>query len=109
QRALKTPVLGAAARRLLPSAGAIEKGIARFVAGTAEDAAMSIPSGTVGILASDETWKGDPLHNFLSGGGDTLLQAVIMGKVTHAASHIAGPVAPGARSEIRLGRATGTR
>ncbi|MEH2546696.1 regulator of replication initiation timing [Bradyrhizobium sp. AZCC 2262] len=110
QRALKTPVLGAATRaagRLLPSAGAIEKGIVRFVAGTAEDAAMAIPSGTVGILASDETWKGDPLHNFLSGGGDTLLQAVIMGKVTHAASHVAGHVATGVRSEIRMGSETG--
>ena len=57
-----------AANKLLPTPASLERGVAKFMAESAENAVGAVPSTFVGMALDDNTWKGDPLHTFLSGG-----------------------------------------
>lgn len=78
-KALETKGLGAAMRyagKVLPTA---EDGFAKFLASSSDNMLQSIPSTLTQTALSDQTWKGDPLMNFVSAGGMGMWQAFYMG------------------------------
>ena len=105
--AAENNVLARTATRLLPSPAALERSAAKFLTESVENAAGAIPSTFVSMAASDETWQGDPLHNFLSGGGLSVLQAVAMGHAVSGAMHLTGGIFAHVRGEFRMGSEVG--
>ena len=91
-----------AANKLLPTPASLERGVAKFMAESAENAVGAVPSTFVGMALDDNTWKGDPLHTFLSGGGMSILQSVAMGHALAAGMHVAGGVFSHVRGEFRM-------
>jgi len=47
--------------------------VATLISDSVEDAAGALPSTFVRMALTDTTWQGDPLMNFLDGGGMALL------------------------------------
>lgn len=105
--AAESSTLARAATRLAPSPAALEKGVASFLAHSVENAAGAVPSTFLGMAASDETWKGEPLHAFLAGGGMSVLQAVAMGHAVSGALHVSGSLFTHARGMARMGSEVG--
>ena len=110
QKAAKAPGLGTAlktAGKVLPSPATLEKGAVKFMAESAENAVGAIPSTFTQLALTDTTWKGDPLMNFLEGGGMSVLQAVAMGHLMAQGMELGTHTYKTARGEWRMGTDVG--
>lgn len=110
QKALNAPVIGKGigfAGKLLPSAATLERGAAKFMAESAENAIGAIPSTFTQMALTDTTWQGDPLMNFLEGGGMSVLQAVAMGHLMSGGMDLAGHAFSYGRGKLRMGSEVG--
>ena len=97
QKALRLPGAGKLAAlggKALPK---IAGGVKTFVADSLDSAAGALSSTAAGLAFNDATWKGDPLANFLEGGGMSIMQAMVMG-------HMLKPVIGGLRSRVDVAR-----
>jgi hypothetical protein len=92
----------ALARRAIPSPAAVNRMAASLIADSVEDAAGALPSAFVQMALTDSTWKGDPLMNFLEGGGMALVQSVAMGRGLAAGSGAAGHAFTSLRGRVRM-------
>ncbi|MBK4216482.1 hypothetical protein JJJ17_11145 [Paracoccus caeni] len=90
-------VLARIGRSVVPTREGAERAVANFIAEGIGDAAGSLPSALVQTAAADQTWQGDPLKNFLEGGGMAIVQSVAMGRTLGAGMSLAG-------SAFHLGR-----
>ncbi|HSW24913.1 MAG TPA: hypothetical protein VLJ62_19275 [Burkholderiaceae bacterium] len=108
QRATRAPgVLGRLAGKVVPSRSGVERAVAGFLAEGAEDAISAVPSTFAQLALTDQTWRGDPLMNFLEGGGMAMLQSVAMGRMMAAGMHVGGHVFNAGRGHLRMGSDTG--
>lgn len=110
QKAMGAPGLGkglAFAGKLLPSPATLEKGAAKFMAESAENAIGAIPSTFTQMALTDSTWQGDPLMNFLEGGGMSVLQAVAMGHLMSGGMELGGHAFNFGRGKLRMGSEVG--
>ncbi|ATY30903.1 polymorphic toxin type 4 domain-containing protein [Sphingomonas psychrotolerans] len=93
QKALRLPgaaKLGSLAGKAVPK---LARGVERFAGDSLDSAAGALSTTAAGLALNDATWKGDPLANFLEGGGMSILQAVAMG-------HLLKPVIGGLRGHV---------
>ena len=122
-KALKTPFVGGALKSVGNSAKSVgkvltdplemEKAAARFMANSAENVIQGIPTTAAQLGLSDDTWKGDPFANFVSGMGSGAWQSFYMGHAmaggmghaSNALTHGFGHVQTQFRMQTDIGRA----
>jgi hypothetical protein len=92
----------ALARRAIPPPAAVNRMASSLIADSIEDAAGALPSAFVQMALTDSTWRGDPLMNFLEGGGMALIQSVAMGRGMAAGSGAAGHAFTSLRGRFRM-------
>ena len=97
QKALALPGAGRLVGLGAKALPRLARGAERFAGESLESAAGALPTTAAGLVLADTTWKGDPLHNFLDGGGMSILQAVAMG-------HMLKPVIGGLRGRVAAAR-----
>lgn len=95
-KAMKTPFVGGALKsagssarqfgKVLTNPLEMEGAAARFLARSGENVLQSMPATMTQLGLSDDTWKGDPFANFVSGMGSGAWQAFYMGHL------LAGPM-----------------
>jgi hypothetical protein len=105
QKAVEAPVAGkalTAVGKLLPTRAAMERSAAHFMADVATDAITAVPTTFASLALTDTTWQGDPVANFLEGGGMAIGQAMLMGRLTHGAMELGGAAFTTVRSELRM-------
>lgn len=103
QRLAKMEGMGLAARAgraVAPTREGVERAVAGVVSEGIEDAVSSVPSAMIQTMADDNVWKGDPLANFLSGTGTSVIQSVLMSRGLHAAKVAGGGLFHLGRSAI---------
>ena len=99
--------IGGLIRRFAPTRAAIERGAAGVITESAADVVGGIPSTFTQLTLTDQTWKGDPLANFLEGGGMALVQSFAISRGTSAFHGITGFAFKGARGIVRSGSEVG--
>ena len=97
QKALALPGVGKLVGLGAKALPRLARGAEHFVGESLEHAAGALPTTVAGLALADTTWQGDPLHNFLEGGGMSILQAVAMG-------HLLKPVIGGLRGHVEAAR-----
>ncbi len=110
QGAARTPGVGGALRgvgRAVGGRAGLERAAASFLAEGLEDVVSSVPSTLTQLALTDATWQGDPLMNFLEGGGMAMLQSLLMGRLMAAGMDAGRSAFNDVRGHMRMGSDVG--
>jgi len=110
QRAARAPGVGGLvqrAGRVVGGRAGLERAAAAFMAEGVQDAVGAVPSSLTQLALNDQTWHGDPLMNFLEGGGTAVLQGLLMGRALALGHGAAGQLWRGGRGRLRMGSEVG--
>lgn len=110
QRVTRAPGVGSVAQRAGRAVGGragLERAAAAFLAEGAEDVVGAVPSSFTQLALSDQTWRGDPLMNFLEGGGMAVLQSLAMGRMLAGGMSAGGSLFRAGRGHLRMGSDVG--
>lgn len=110
QRVARAPGVGSVVQRAGRAVGGragLQRAAASFLAEGAEDVVSAVPSSFTQLALSDQTWRGDPLMNFLEGGGMAVLQSLAMGRMLAGGMSAGGSLFRAGRGHLRMGSDVG--